>query len=212
MASSPSRRTERARIRFATFEQAMTKTSADAASSTSRTVLAGEMIWSRSRTASMRKSASLGYASGCSLTIAPWTARSSARAASRSAPGASRPKSSVIRCTRPSTIVADRWCGLVTTLAMISVSAGYGMDGSRTPTMVAERSPSRIVFPITDGIALERGASRSGGSAPRRPRPPARRPPGRAAGPSTGRSPMTSKYDRRRPRRGPRAARRGRSS
>ena len=41
MASSPSRRTERARIRFATFEHAMTKTSADAASSTSRTVLRG---------------------------------------------------------------------------------------------------------------------------------------------------------------------------
>ena len=64
------------------------------------------------------------YASGCSLRMAPWTARSSARAASRSAPGASRPKSSVIRCTRPFTIVASRWCGLVTTLAMISVSAG----------------------------------------------------------------------------------------
>ena len=37
-ASSPSRRTERARIRFATFEHAITKTSAEAASSTRRTV------------------------------------------------------------------------------------------------------------------------------------------------------------------------------
>ena len=44
MASSPSRRTDRARIRFATFEHAMTNTSADAASSTSRIVRAGEMI------------------------------------------------------------------------------------------------------------------------------------------------------------------------
>ena len=43
-ASSPSRRTDRARIRFATFEQATMNTSADAASSTSSTVRAGEMI------------------------------------------------------------------------------------------------------------------------------------------------------------------------
>ena len=34
-------------------------------------------------------------------------------------------------------IVAPMWCGLVTMLAMISVSAGYGIDGSRTPTIVA---------------------------------------------------------------------------
>ena len=31
---------------------------------------------------------------------------------------------SVIRCTRPSVIVADRWCGLVTMFAMISVCGG----------------------------------------------------------------------------------------
>ena len=43
-ASSPSRRTDRARIRFATFEQAMMKTSAEAASSTSRIVRAGDTI------------------------------------------------------------------------------------------------------------------------------------------------------------------------
>ena len=42
IASSPSRRTERARIRLATFEQATTKTSAEAASSTSSTVRAGD--------------------------------------------------------------------------------------------------------------------------------------------------------------------------
>ena len=44
IASSPSRRTARARIRFATFEQATMNTSAEAASSTSRMVRAGEMI------------------------------------------------------------------------------------------------------------------------------------------------------------------------
>ena len=43
-ASSPSRRTERARIRFATFEQAMMNTTPAAASSMSRTVRAGEVI------------------------------------------------------------------------------------------------------------------------------------------------------------------------
>jgi hypothetical protein len=34
---------------------------------------------------------------------------------------------------------------------MISVSAGYGTDGSTMPTMVAERSPRRFVLPTTDG-------------------------------------------------------------
>ncbi len=53
MANSFSRRTVRARIRFATLEQAITKTSSEAASSTSRTVLAREVIWSRRRTASI---------------------------------------------------------------------------------------------------------------------------------------------------------------
>ena len=43
-ASSPSRRTDRARIRFATFEHAMTKTTAAAASSTSRIARAGAAI------------------------------------------------------------------------------------------------------------------------------------------------------------------------
>jgi hypothetical protein len=57
IASSPSRRTDRARIRFATFEQATMNTSPEAASSTSRIVRAGEMISSRSPLASMRKSA-----------------------------------------------------------------------------------------------------------------------------------------------------------
>ena len=43
-ASSDSRRTVRARIRFATFEQAMTNTNPDAASRTSSTVLAFAVI------------------------------------------------------------------------------------------------------------------------------------------------------------------------
>ena len=67
--------------------------------------------------------------------------------ASRVAPGASRAKTSVMRCSRPVTIVADRWCGLVTTLAMISVATGYGTDGSRTPTIVAERAPLATLQP-----------------------------------------------------------------
>ena len=71
IASSPSRRTVRASIRLATLEHAITKTSADAASRTSNTVLARDVIWSRSRTASIRKSARAEYASGCSFRMAP---------------------------------------------------------------------------------------------------------------------------------------------
>ena len=97
IASSPSRRTVRARTRLATLEHAMTNTSADAASRTSSTVRARDVIWSRSSTASMRKSAFAEYASGCSFTIAPWTTRSSALADSRFAPGASLANSCVIR-------------------------------------------------------------------------------------------------------------------
>ena len=41
-------------------------------------------------------------------------------------------------------------------LAMISVCAGYGTDGSTTPMIVADRSPSRMVLPMTDGIARQR--------------------------------------------------------
>ena len=43
-ASSPSRRTDRARIRFATFEHAMMKINPDAPSSTSRMVRALDVI------------------------------------------------------------------------------------------------------------------------------------------------------------------------
>ena len=192
IASSPSRRTERARIRLATFEHAITKTSADAASSTRRTVRAGEVIWSRRRTASMRKSAFFGYDSRCSVTIAVWAARSSARTASRSAPAAMRAKRSVMRWTRPSTIVAERWCGLVTTFAMISVCAGYGTDGSTTPTIVAERSPSLMVLPMRSGslpnaVVQKRWVSTAA---------PAACGPSSVASrsrPRTGRSPITSK-------------------
>ena len=194
MASSPSRRTERARMRFATFEHAMTNTSAEAARRIRSTVLAGEVISSRSRLASIWKSALRGYASGCALRMSRCTARNSLRAASRSVPGASRPKSSVIRCTRPCTIVASRWCGLVTMLAMISVCEGYGTDGSTMPTIVAERSPSRMTLPIAFGslasaLLQNRWVSTTAPA---------------ACGPSsdmlrsrprTGRRPITSKYD-----------------
>src|SRR5690349_23151539 len=39
-------------------------------------------------------------------------------------------------------------------LAMISVSAGYGTDGSSTPITVALLLPSSMVLPITDGSLL----------------------------------------------------------
>ncbi len=71
MASSPSRRTVRVRIRLATLEHATMKTSADAASSTSSTVRAPEVISSRSSLAPIWNSALGEYASGCSLVMAP---------------------------------------------------------------------------------------------------------------------------------------------
>ena len=91
-------------------------------------------------------------------------------------------------------MVASRWCGLVTTLAMISVSCGYGTDGSRTPTIVAGRSLSLMTVPITDGslrnaVVQKRWVSTAAPSAFG---------PSSAAlssRPSTGRRPITSKYD-----------------
>src|SRR3954469_20265232 len=142
----------------------------------------------------MRKSDLAEYDSGWDFTIAACTPRSSARAASTLLSGASRPNSSVIRCTRPVTIVADRWCGLVTTLAMISVSDGYGTEGSRTPTIVAERSPSLTVLPITDGsLPSEVDQKRYVSTAA----PAALGPSSDASSnrPRIERSPITSKYD-----------------
>ncbi len=86
----------------------MINTSPDAASSTSSTVLAFDVIWSRRRTALISKSAFLVYTSGCWASIDPYTVFNSARAASSPTPGASLPNSSVIRWTRPVTMVADR--------------------------------------------------------------------------------------------------------
>src|SRR5688500_5650892 len=37
---------------------------------------------------------------------------------------------------------------------MISVAAGYGIDGSRTPTTVAVRGPRRMFVPTTAGSLL----------------------------------------------------------
>ena len=60
MPSSLSRRTVRARIRLATLEQAMTKTSTDAAISTSNMVRAPDVSSSRSFTALIWNSALAG--------------------------------------------------------------------------------------------------------------------------------------------------------
>ena len=151
MASSPSRRTDRARIRFATFEHAMTKISADAASSTSSTVRAGDDDL-------------IAQADGVDAEVARRRIRLGMllddRAVDRPQLGARRleldagrePAEELRHPMHPAILHRRRrWCGLVTTLAMISVSAGYGTDGSRTPTMVAVRSPSRTVLPMTDG-------------------------------------------------------------
>ena len=139
-------------------------------------------------------SASGVYASGCSRIIAACTAISSARADSIEAPGASRPNSSVIRCVRPISIIAPRWCGLVTTFAMISVSAGYGTEGSSTPTTVAARGPRRMTLPTTAGSLLSETVQNR---YVRTAAPAAFGPSSFAFSrrPSTGRRPITSKYD-----------------
>jgi hypothetical protein len=127
---------------LATFEQAMMNTTAAAARSTSNTGRAGAAIWSRRPVTLTRMSARGGYSSGCSCMMLVWRAVSSALASSSVAPGFRRPNNCVMRCVRIVFIVAPRWCGLVTMLAMISVSAGYGTDGSSTPITVALRDPS----------------------------------------------------------------------
>jgi len=91
-------------------------------------------------------------------------------------------------------IVAPRWCGLVAMLAMISVSAGEGTDGSRTPMMVAVRGPRVIVLPITAGSLLkERVQNRCvRTTAPTAAGPSSE---GFSRRPRTGRRPITSKND-----------------
>ena len=108
MASSDSRRTVRARIRLATLEQAMRKIRPEAASRMSSIVRARDVTSSRSGTALTAKPALGAYASGWSFIMAACKSRSSVRAVSSEAPGASRPKISVIRCARPVTMVADK--------------------------------------------------------------------------------------------------------
>jgi hypothetical protein len=99
-----------------------------------------------------------------------------------------------MRWVRPVTIVAPRWCGLVTTLAMISVSAGYGTDGSSTPTTVALRGPSWMVRPTMDGSAFSAPVqNRCVSTATPAAFGPSSLPSIRR--PSTGRSPITSKNE-----------------
>ena len=91
IASSPSRRIVRARIKLATFEQAMTNTSSDAAINTNNTVRAFDVIWSRRPMASMRKSALRRVGFGMLLDHRRREPRAVPHAPVRSvAPGASR--------------------------------------------------------------------------------------------------------------------------
>src|SRR5439155_23166048 len=77
---------------------------------------------------------------------------------------------------------------------MISVSAGYGTDGSRTPTTVAVRGPRRMVLPITVGSLFSEVVQ----NLYVRTAAPAAFGPSSCAfsrRPSTGRRPITSKND-----------------
>src|SRR5580765_7081407 len=77
---------------------------------------------------------------------------------------------------------------------MISVSAGYGTDGSRTPTTVAVRGPRRMVLPTTCGSRWSAVVQKCCVSTAT----PAAFGPSSCAlssRPSTGRSPITSKNE-----------------
>ena len=95
------------------------------------------------------------YASGCSRIMAACTDVSSARAPSSEAPGARRPKSSVIRWTRLVTIVAPE---VMRAGHDVRDDLGVGRIGAPmargTPTTVAVRGPRRMVLPITVGSLL----------------------------------------------------------
>ena len=122
--------------------------------------------------------------------------RAARRAAcSRSAPGASRPNSSVMRCTRPVTIVADE---VVRAGDDVGDDLGLGRIRHRRLEHADDRRRPRAEphgLAEHRRVAARAPSSRSGASAPRRRRRSGRRRACRAAGPSTGRRPMTSKYE-----------------
>ena len=77
----------------------------------------------------------------------PSTAATSARACSTVAPGASRAIISVMRCVRPSTISALRWCALITMLSSASTRSGKYGAGWTTPITVTDLPSSRTCLP-----------------------------------------------------------------
>ena len=195
IASSLSRRTVRARIRLATFEQAITKTSTDAASSTSSTVLARDVIWSRSRTASIRTSAFAEYASGCSFTMrrvdrAQLGARLlESRAGREPAEQLRHPMHAPGHHRRRQMMRAGHDVGDDLGFRRIRHRRFQHADDGRR----ARRPAGRSCRAPTDRSSAP--SSRSGRSAP--PRPRALGPSSRMSSrrPSTGCSPITSKYD-----------------
>ncbi len=198
---------------MATFEQAMTKTSAGGREQQSRTVRAGAAIWSRSGVDARAGSRALGgYASGCSPHHGGVQRARARRAPLRAwRPGARRPKSSVMRCVRSVTIVAAE---VMRARHDVGDDLGVGRDTAATARARRPPWPSRVprrtVLPTTVGSLLSavrpeamRQHRRAGGVGPvvRR-----RRAGGRARG--AGPSPRSTSRRRRPP--APRAARRSR--
>ena len=106
-----------------------------------------------------------------------------------------RPNSSVIRCTRPVTIVADE---VVRAGDDVGDDLGFGRVGHRRLEHADDggRCVRRTARSCRSPIGRRSARwSRTDASAPPRRRPSGRRRPGRAGGPSTGRRPMTSKYE-----------------
>ena len=130
-----------------------------------------------------------------SRTIAACTAVSSARALSSVAPGASRPKSSVIRCVRP---VVHRRAEVVRAGHDVRDDLRVGRIGHRRLEHADDRrgartEPDRLAD--HGRIAVERRRPEPVGEHRERPPPSGRRRARSSRRPSTGRRPITSKND-----------------
>ena len=202
----------RARIRFATFEQAITNTRPDAASSTSSTVRARDVIWSRRRTASMRKSAFLRIRLGVFLDDG--AVNGPQLGSRRLEVGARRETAEQLR--HPVFAPGDhRRRQVVRAGHDVGDQFGFGRVGDRRLEDADDgRGPCAEPDDLADDRRIGTGvqSSRNGRSAPPRPRHPGHRPARRAAGRAPAAAPSRRSTSRRRLRRGRRAARRGRPS
>src|SRR6185437_7231998 len=154
--SSCSRRTPRMSVRLTTLAVEMTITNAAAAMRSHSVRRARSPIASLNGRTATRKCDPGSYDSLYSDCMRAYTVATWARASSTVAPGARRPTISVIRCVRPNTIVALKWCGLTTMLSRASAWLGKYGAAWTTPITVADPSSSRTCLPTMVGSAWNR--------------------------------------------------------